>query len=705
VTTTDNSCRTTALALTRATLIDASECALVYGAAANVLAFVVPLLHRSIDASLAFSVLTQLLVLAAALIVGAAASCGLHLTRRLSGSTAEWSSVHRQMGAGALATVGLVMGCALHELALIAAAVVVFVLLIASASVARAGANRVVNHGAVNWSAAGLLAVVPFLAQPRSERGWPLMLAIAAAAGVVALAFWPVFFSRRPSHTQGRLGPLRAGALALLCVAGCVPGLLAEEPEPVLGAGAGSPPVSSHRPNVIVITLDTVRADHLSLYGYGPDTTPNLRRWWQQGATRYTQAFATSDMTLASHASIFTGLLPSEHGAHRRGSRPDTGLRPSADTLAARLHQAGFVTAGVAANNAYLSPRFGFGAGFDYYDARRPPRLTAPSPSYFFGGALLYWLLAYAGPDFQGSYRSASAVTEQALHLVPRLKTTGRPFFLFMNLMDAHTPMVAPPAFRHAFGVHDEGFYWVREYPELVKEVNSGTRTITRKERRNLVANYDAAIAYLDAELGRFLTGLANLGVLENSLVVITSDHGELFGRSGAVGHDGVGILPGVFHVPLLIRYPGSHTAADDHRSVSAIDLYPTILDVCGLSGRVSRYARALQTPSAWPQRPVLLESFESAWLAALHPRFRGDQRGVLIDGQLIRVGREGQRMLATWTPTRAGAATADALSPGVVEQAVAALRDLEEAAEFDQGTPPQDDGLDRLRSLGYVMQ
>jgi arylsulfatase A-like enzyme len=238
-------------------------------------------------------------------------------------------------------------------------------------------------------------------------------------------------------------------ALTLLCVAGCMPGLLAEETEPSLNPTSGPSHASIHRPNVIVVTLDTVRADHLSVYGYSHDTTPNLRAWWRQGATRFTRAYATSDMTLASHASIFTGLLPSEHGAHRHGARPDTGLRPSADTLALRLHHAGFVTAGIAANAAYLSPRFGFSVGFDYYDARRPRRLTAPSPSYFFGGTLLYWLLAYAGPDFQFSYRSATQITDQTLRLVPTLKATGRPFFLFLNMMDAHTPMVAPPAYRH----------------------------------------------------------------------------------------------------------------------------------------------------------------------------------------------------------------------------------------------------------------
>jgi arylsulfatase A-like enzyme len=286
------------------------------------------------------------------------------------------------------------------------------------------------------------------------------------------------------------------------------------------------------------------------------------------------------------------------------------------------------------------------------------------------------------------------------------LKATGRPFFLFLNMMDAHTPMVAPPAYRHAFGVRDDGFYWVRGYPDLVKEINSGARPITDQEHANLVASYDAAIAYLDAELGRLLTGLETQGLLDDSIIVITSDHGELFGRSGAVGHDGVGIVPGLFHVPLLIHFPGRREAHDDPRPVSGIDLYPTILEACGLSGGLLPFARILQSPSAWPQRPLFFESFESAWLVALSPRFRGDQRGVLVDDQLVRIGRQDRAPRAWRGRNAADRTAADHLAPAIVEAAYAALRELIRAAELDEGAAPLDDGaLDRLRSIGYVTQ
>src|SRR5262245_42545352 len=429
--------------------LDAAECSLVYGAIANVLAFVIPLFHRATDVSLAFALLTQLLVLLTVLAITVAFVVAADLTRRLARFPDQQPADCPHAGAAAIGALGLFVSCQLHERALMAAAVSVFALLIAMHFAKRIDLARRVPRGWTNWSAGGLLALVPFLAQPRSDRGWPAPLAGGAAAVIVVLAFSPVVLSRRRSPRATR-GWLRATALALLCVAGWMPGLMAEETEPALATRFELAPASPHRPNVVMITLDTVRADHLGIYGYTRDTTPNPRSRGEHAATRYTTAFATSDMTLASHASIFTGRLPSEHGAHRHGSRPDTGLRPSLETLATRLHRAGFVTAGIAANAAYLSPRFGFDAGFDYYDARRPSRLTAPSPSYFFGGTLLYWLLAYAGPDFQFNYRSATQIIDQALTLVPQLKATGRPFFLFLNMMDAHTPMVAPATYRRA---------------------------------------------------------------------------------------------------------------------------------------------------------------------------------------------------------------------------------------------------------------
>lgn len=665
-------------------MVDGGECALVYGATANLLAFVAPLVHRPTDATLPFAVLAQALVAVAVVAV----SGGISAASRSLPSFAA--------GPAALTLIGLIMGYRLHEPALMAVSGILLGLLLVLAR-ARPGADGRPGRR-TNWTIGVAMAVAPFLAQPRPDR-WSADVASAAALAAVALSAALIVTdrwqpsTRRPSHWR------LDAALAALCLLGLAPGWLGHQSEPSLRIGARG--IISTRPNVVLITLDTVRADHLSVYGYGRPTTPHLHEFLQDGAARYTRAFSTSDMTLSSHASIFTGLLPSDHGAHRRGSAPDTGLRPEVETLASRLRGGGFTTAGIAANTAYLSGRFGFDAGFDYYDVRSPPRLTAPFPSYFFGGQFVDRLLTSAGPELQVRYRSAADIVRQGKRLLPPLKSAGQPFFLFLNLMDAHVPIIPPATYRRAFGVNDRGSYWLRDYDQLSDGVNGGTRAITDAERAHLVASYDAAIASMDAELGRLFEELKRLDLFERSLIIVTSDHGELFGRSGAFGHDGIGIAPGLFRVPLLVKYPHGFRPADTDRPVSGVDLYPTILDLAGIpSGRGE--GRSLLTPVP-SDRPLFFESFESAWLAALHPRFRGDERAALIGDRLI-VDRSRGLARGEWRVTSLPAS--DTWPDANLAHAYSVLRHLETVATADSGRPmPSRAVLDRLRSVGYFRQ
>lgn len=695
------------LPLSRA-LVHGTESALVYGAAANLLSFAVPLLHRPTDASLPFAVLAQVLVLATVWGVIALIAGGLTLVQRTgqrADGRASRAVAPSTIGPAGLAVLGLFMGYRLHERALMEAGIAVMALLVTVEGVRRTWPHRRVGSACVNWVTGGLLATVPFLAQPRDARGWPPTVATNAAIAVVVISFAVVVAGRRRAGPWRSSYWARGAAITAICLAGLLPGWLARETERPLTIDHAAA-VPSARPNVVLITLDTVRADHLSVYGYARNTTPNLRDFWQRGATRYTRAFSTSDMTLSSHASIFTGLLPSDHGAHRRGKAPDTGLRRSTDTLAAQLRRAGFATVGLAANAAYLSGRFGFDAGFDYYDARRPLRLTAPFPRYFFGGTFVDLLLAYAGPDAQFSYRAAADMTREARQLLRPLKEGGRPFFLFLNLMDAHAPVVPPASYRRAFGVSDHGFYWLEDHEQLVKEVNAGTRTITAQEHAHLIASYDAAIASMDAELGGFFAELTRLGLFEDSLIIVTADHGELFGRSGAMGHDGIGIAPGLYQVPLLVKYPKVHESADSTRPVSAIDLYPTVLDLCQIPRGRDGEGRSLLAPSVPFDRPVFLESFENAWLAALHPRFNGDERAALVGDRLVIAQRTGATLTESWTDGRLPFATGASTPSLNLDHVYSVLHQLKADAAMDGDRRAPDRGaFDRLRSLGYVLR
>jgi arylsulfatase A-like enzyme len=677
-----------------AALLDGGECALVYGATANVLAFLVPLLHRPTDPALLFAALAQFLTLAVVVAVAAIIAGGESLF------PARFTTPI-PVGPAALIAVTAAMGYGLHQPALLAAAIAVAGLLVMAGWKRRREPGRRAT-GTMNWTTGAVLAIAPFLAQPRPDNRWPVEVATAAAIVAIVLAAALVIIDSRRLATFEPAGWRRGAAVAALTLLGFAPGWLAvqREPSPPLARHRGS--LGSSEPNVVLITLDTVRADHLSVYGYERPTTPGLLDFWRRGAVRYTRAYSTSDMTLSSHASIFTGLLPSDHGAHRRGSAPDTRMRPQLDTLASRLRRAGFATLGIASNTAYLTDRFGFAAGFDYYDVRRPLRLTAPFPDYFIGGRFVNWLLAMAGPNAQTSYRPAGDIIDQASRVLRPFENGRSPFFLFLNLMDAHTPMVAPAQYRRAFGVRDQAFYWLRDYEKLADAVNTGQRAIADDEHANLVASYDAAIASMDAQLGRFFSELRHLGLFENSLIVVTSDHGELFGRSGAMGHDGIGIAPGLLRVPLLVKYPRGFSPSDTDRPVSGIDLYPTILDLCGVS--IPRgEGRSLLAPVPF-ERPVFFESFESAWLAALDPRFRGDERGALIGERLIATTSRAA-MPSRWTADVMPSAASRAADRNL-DHAYAVLRRLEAEGAADTERPmPSRALLERLRSVGYIRQ
>lgn len=179
----------------------------------------------------------------------------------------------------------------------------------------------------------------------------------------------------------------------------------------------------------MLISLDTVRADHTSLYGYGRDTTPALRSMWQSGATLYTRAIAASDWTLPSHASIVTGLLATHHGARDRGTAFPTAISPDAPTMAEYLRGAGLRTFGIVANYGNLDPRFGFGRGFDYYQARlpRPAWVVSARPS--LGLILVGFMGSWLRIEPERPTRSASDITGEALQVVQLERANAEPFF------------------------------------------------------------------------------------------------------------------------------------------------------------------------------------------------------------------------------------------------------------------------------------
>lgn len=427
------------------------------------------------------------------------------------------------------------------------------------------------------WVAGALLAAGPVLALE-----WRL-LGISALGAMLIFYYW---IRNRPApHRQvARPGLPHAVIIALSLIgipaAAWLVGGLHEPARPIVSSKP-----AGLRPNVILIVLDTVRADHLSLYGYHRKTTPWLERF-AETATLYRHCFAGSYTTLPSHSTILTGLYPRSHGAANLPPGLSIGepLDSRFETLAERLAELGYANAAVLANFSYLSKEFGTSQGFHFYDDRRPVPCFPRGKRF----ALRYGILSLLGRSAvlrgaQRLYRSASEINENVFEILEQLSGRGSPLFLFINYMDAHSPYVPPEPFDRLFDGRQARLTPLDHYNALRDDVALRKRVITEVERRHYVSQYDGAIAFLDAELARLVTRLRDLGLYDDSLIIITSDHGEAFGEHGYVGHEW-SMHQHQIGIPLIIKYPRQTTGRVVDWNAGHVDLLPTILDSVGAS-------------------------------------------------------------------------------------------------------------------------
>jgi arylsulfatase A-like enzyme len=419
----------------------------------------------------------------------------------------------------------------------------------------------------------------------RGKPRWQILAGVAAfmtafyCLAWIAERFWPF----RNTWNQGRVAGLVA-ALALITV--LVSGAIHQQPLKLPERAAAV--LSKGKPNILVITLDTVRADHLSLYGYERPTTPNLEQFARE-CVRYTNAFSASDVTLSTHASLFTGLYAIRHGAHyQRGFSGGKPLSKEHVTLAEILADRGYQTAAVVANPGFLSDGFGLGQGFGYYDQRVPtPFLGRTNREYSFRAVIRRMLMRFSVPrHYDQIARRAGEINDSAFEQLDRLKQKDRPFFLFINYMDAHWPYIPPEPFHTKYPGIDESFGLEQYFRLLDSVVHEGGR-VSERQRRHLLSQYDGAITYLDAELGKLFTKLREMQLMDNTVVVITADHGEAFGERNLMEH-GISVYQNQVHVPWLIRYPGDSAERAPRGSViedpiSSVDLLPTIAEFLGM--------------------------------------------------------------------------------------------------------------------------
>ncbi|MBK7642585.1 MAG: sulfatase-like hydrolase/transferase [Planctomycetes bacterium] len=340
-------------------------------------------------------------------------------------------------------------------------------------------------------------------------------------------------------------------------------------------------------PDIVLVTIDSLRPDHLGCYGYPAPTSYNIDTLAAAGV-RCELALSTTSWTLPSHAALFTGLYDSTHGLVTNGLR----LSPKLETLAECLKERGYRTAGFF-GGPYLHPAYGLAQGFDTWESCMSPATEELVVKGDLGGEA-------AHEDVTGP-RTVKAV-ERFLE-----KSDNRPLFLFVHLFDVHYDYNPPredvlPFDRDYTG--DTNFSHLDSNPSIAKDMPA-------RDRQHLVALYDGEIHFTDRNLAQILSNLSAQRTDRGRLLVITGDHGEEFFEHGNKGHQS-SLYDELVRIPLIFNWPG-HLQKDTliRDQVRIIDIMPTLLAVAGVEQPPRMQGRnlwPLLTGKPLPEAPALLE-------------------------------------------------------------------------------------------------
>jgi len=322
--------------------------------------------------------------------------------------------------------------------------------------------------------------------------------------------------------------------------------------------------------NVFLLTVDSLRADHLSCYGYERGTTPNLDRFATEGVL-FERAYSTSSHTRESVPSLLTGEYPDR--------AVDNGFHLSAPSVA--THLGDDVTTAAFHSNPYVSRAYDFDRDFDAFDDDLPLR----------GGKIIS-LLRLAWARFRGRfYARGEEINERSLDWVDG---QDGPVFIWNHYMDPHDPYEPPVKARRDLGVDGP-----EEIRSLHRRAGQDPASVSKEEHRHLVNLYDGEVRYIDTVLGEFLDALEERGLRERSLVLVTADHGDAFGEHGYYGHPRR-LHDELVHVPLLVAGPGFGKGERVEAPVGTIDVPATVLCAFGADPSLAN-RRPLQAVAANP--------------------------------------------------------------------------------------------------------
>lgn len=534
-----------------------------------------------------------------------------------------------------------------------------------------------------DWVHEVVLAATPFLAPVSLAASCAVVILAALLGGLLARAL-----GARPGRTAALLALVALGAQGT-AVLGATPAGRRYSDHP--------PPADpATHPNVLMIVIDTLRADRLSCYGYPRPTSPEIDALAERGVL-FERAYAQAPWTRASVASLLTSLYPASHRTNSIWER----MAESLVTLPEVLREAGYRTACFSANEN-VSPVFGFDQGFEDFWIFRPSQLLR----YTAWGRIEDWVREKRGwgrqaMAFDGS--DSESVNEKIFSWADRVER-DRPYFLYVQYIDPHSPYHAPEdlineeppdaddMYRRGKIPHTCAPYPFEVWPEQEEGIVEGIEAL-----------YDAEIRFVDRSIGRLLRRFEDQGWLENSYVVVTADHGEEFYDHGQLGH-GQSVFDELVRVPLIVVGPGL-APARRVEPVELIDLFPTVIDWAGLKSPQSVHGVSLA--------PLLAggsgEQFRTSWL---HRVDEVDPVAGLLVGteKIIEVRHEDQVRTLLFDLASDPREQHD-LSAERAERFGQLLEQLEAVRRLSASLGPgrsesvdlDDTTLRRLRDLGYV--
>ncbi len=471
-------------------------------------------------------------------------------------------------------------------------------------------------------------------------------IAILALAGGVAVTFnrW---FQKNVLGTLNRL----QRTLPVLVVVACLAFVAIQGWVRLRERAAVSelPAAMPGSPNVLVVVIDTLRADHLSLYGYNRSTSPHMDAIAHQGVV-FDMDIAASPWTLGSHASMLTGRYPHEHGVDH-----EVALDGRYPTLPEVFQRHGYRTGGFSANLFYFARRTGLTRGFLHFD------------DYFYSvGDMFFRTLwgrilnkyAPSGPRFDElpTRKRAPQVNQELLSWVDHDRS--KPFFAFINYMDVHEPYSPLPPYREMFYGSEAG----QDRPAIDQRINRKEHPYLYRlshmpaaDFQHQVDAYDGAIYFVDQQVANLFSELEKRGLAQNTLVVITSDHGECFGDHGLLAHWNA-LYRELIRVPLIYYWPGKvPEGVRISKPISATSLPATVLDLAGIKPEVvfpmASVAQLWRQPGvdpAWPD--PLSEIGKNLDLPEGYPAYQGWLKAIVSPQWHLIVSEKLQPELYDWT-------------------------------------------------------